>query len=159
MTPVPELFVHKPENRPTIHLAGDRYTLLASGAETGGAYAAFEALVPPGGGPPPHVHHREDEMFCVLEGEITFFTGDRELAATSGTWVHAPRDIPHRFQNRSAQPARMLIMTMPAGIEEYFWRVGAPVVDRDAPILPPTHDEIERLIALAPEYGLEILVP
>ena len=40
---------------------GDRYTFLVTGEESGGAYFAMEAFVPPGGGPGPHVHTREDE--------------------------------------------------------------------------------------------------
>ena len=39
---------------------------------TGGAYALFEVATPPGAGPPPHIHHREDEVFYVLEGEYEF---------------------------------------------------------------------------------------
>jgi hypothetical protein len=31
---------------------GDHYTFLVTGEESGGAYFAMEALVPPGGGPP-----------------------------------------------------------------------------------------------------------
>jgi hypothetical protein len=38
---------------------GDRYTFLVTGEESGGAYFAMEAFVPPGGGPGPHVHTRE----------------------------------------------------------------------------------------------------
>ncbi len=31
--------------------------------------------------------------------------------------------------------------------------------DLAAPILPPAKDEIERLLAVAPKYGVEIKVP
>ena len=55
----------------TISVVGDVYRFLATGAETNGKYALWEAIVPPGGGPPPHVHSREEEGFYILEGEIT----------------------------------------------------------------------------------------
>jgi quercetin dioxygenase-like cupin family protein len=45
----------------------DAYTFLVTGEESGGAYFAMEAIVPPGGGPPPHIHTLEDETFYVLE--------------------------------------------------------------------------------------------
>lgn len=151
--------LHSPDTQPTIDLAGDRYTLLASGAQTGGAYAAFLAVVPPGGGPPPHVHHREDEMFYVLEGEITFFTGEQELVGRAGDLIHAPRDVPHRFQNTGHVPGKMLFLALPAGLENYFWKCGWEVQDRSAPIAPPNAEQIQQLIALAPEYGLEVLAP
>lgn len=67
-----------PQGR-TIAVVGDVYRFLATGEETNGKYALFEALVGPGGGPPPHVHSREEEGFYVLEGEITFQVGDKRL--------------------------------------------------------------------------------
>src|ERR1700710_2605568 len=59
----------------TIAIVGDVYRFLATGDETDGKYAIWEAIVPPGGGPPPHVHSREEEGFYILEGEITFHVG------------------------------------------------------------------------------------
>src|SRR5262249_32876090 len=66
----------------TIAVVGDVYRFLATGEDTDGKYALWEAFVPPGGGPPPHVHSREEEGFYVLEGEITFVVGDRRHVAT-----------------------------------------------------------------------------
>ncbi len=47
-------------------VAGDLITFKVVGEDTGGAFILAEDVTPPGGGPPPHVHHREDETFCVL---------------------------------------------------------------------------------------------
>ena len=52
----------------TIAVVGDVYRFLATGEDTSGKYAFWEALVPPGGGPPPHVHSREEEGFYVEVG-------------------------------------------------------------------------------------------
>jgi hypothetical protein len=49
----------------TYAVVGDHYRFLATGDDTEGRYAFFEALVYPGGGPPPHVQSREDEAFFV----------------------------------------------------------------------------------------------
>jgi mannose-6-phosphate isomerase-like protein (cupin superfamily) len=64
--------INTPPQGRTIAVVGDVYRFLATGDDTNGKYALFEALVGPGGGPPPHVHSREEEGFYVLEGEITF---------------------------------------------------------------------------------------
>jgi len=48
----------------------------ALAAETGGALALWESLLPRGFSPPLHVHSREDEAFYVLDGELTFRLGD-----------------------------------------------------------------------------------
>jgi len=64
--------IRKSAESRTIAVVGDVYRFLATGEDTNGKYALWEAIVPPGGGPPPHVHSREEEGFYVLEGEITF---------------------------------------------------------------------------------------
>ena len=143
----------------TIAIVGDVYRFLATGAETGGAYASFEALVPPGGGPPPHVHSREAESFCVLEGEMTFRMGEEVVRAGAGTFVHSPPGIAHSFKNESEAPARMIITMTPAGLEEMFFEVGVPLEEGATMALPPSPDEIERLLAAAPRYGVEIMAP
>jgi mannose-6-phosphate isomerase-like protein (cupin superfamily) len=66
---------------PAYWVVGDLYTILAAGEDTGGAFALIHALVPPQSGPPPHLHHREDEAFYVLEGEVTFQADGRTIAA------------------------------------------------------------------------------
>src|SRR5262245_27712269 len=63
----------------SIAIVGDIYRFLATGDETDGKYALWEAVVAPGGGPPPHTHSREEEGFYVLDGEITFQVGDRKV--------------------------------------------------------------------------------
>jgi quercetin dioxygenase-like cupin family protein len=65
-------------------VVGDRYHFLVTGEESGGAFAMMEFLVPPQHGPPPHVHHREDEVFYVLEGEFTFTVAGRMIRAAAG---------------------------------------------------------------------------
>src|SRR3954452_6738501 len=98
----------------TVAVVGDGYRFLATGAETGGKYAIWEALVPPGGGPPPHVHSREEEGFFILEGEVTFRIGDNVFVAKAGTFANMPIGTPHSFRNESGRPAKMLIMIAPA---------------------------------------------
>ena len=147
----------RPGTGRTIAIVGDVYRFLATGAETGGAYASFEALVPPGGGPPPHVHTREAESFYVLEGEMTFRAGDDKVRAGAGTFVHLPPGLAHSFKNESGEPARMIITVTPAGLEEMFFEVGAELAEGATTALPPTQEEIERLLAAAPRYGVEIL--
>jgi len=78
-------------------IVGDTYRFLVTGKESGGKYAQFEAVVPPGGGPPPHIHSREEEGFYILEGEITFQIGDEILKATAGMFANMPIGQEHAF--------------------------------------------------------------
>ena len=142
-----------------VWVVGDRYTIKASGEETGGAFALVEALVPPGSGPPPHIHRWEDEAFYVLEGELLFHVDGRDIAAGSGSWVTLAKGSLHHFKNASDRPARMLIVVTPAGLERYFLEVGRAAGDGDGEAVAPTPEDFEKLLAVAPEYGLEIRPP
>jgi quercetin dioxygenase-like cupin family protein len=139
-------------------VVGDAYRFLATGEDTAGRYAIFEATVPPGGGPPPHVHSREEEGFYVLEGQITFQIGDERLTAGAGSYANMPVGSLHAFRNESNLPAKMLILVAPAGLEQMFLEVGRPLA-ADEPPSPPTKEEIEKLLAIAPKYGIEIRLP
>ncbi|MBC7967564.1 MAG: cupin domain-containing protein [Fuerstia sp.] len=143
----------------TIAVVGDVYRFLATGADTNGKYAMWEAIVPPGGGPPPHVHSREEEGFYVLEGEITFRIGDERVVAKAGMFANMPVGTPHSFRNETDKPAKMLISIAPAGLEHMFFEVGVPLPEGSTTALPPEKAEIERLLAVAPNYGVEIRVP
>src|SRR6201987_2812387 len=99
--------IRKPAEGRTIAVVGDVYRFLATGEDTDGKYASWEAIVPPGGGPPPHVHSREEEGFYVLEGKITFTVNGEPVVATAGTFANMPVGTPHSFRNEGSQPARM----------------------------------------------------
>ena len=165
----------------TVGVVGDVYRFLATGAETGGEYALFEAIVAPGAGPPPHIHTREVESFYVIDGEITFSLGDESPAprdkeplekgrsetaprlsrrtGRAGTFVSIPLGTLHAFKNESDSPAKMLIWVAPAGLEQMFAECGVELPEGTTTTAPPTPAEIEKLLAIAPEYGVEILVP
>jgi quercetin dioxygenase-like cupin family protein len=151
--------VRKPGEGRTIAVVGDVYRFLASGEETDGRYALWEAVVLPGGGPPPHIHSREEEGFYVLEGEITFTVGDARLVARAGMFANMPVGSLHSFKNETDRPARMLISVAPAGLEKMFFEVGRPLADGAMEAPPPNKEEIDKLLAVAPRYGVEIRLP
>jgi mannose-6-phosphate isomerase-like protein (cupin superfamily) len=91
--------------------------LKASQHSTGGALSVFETTVE--AGPPLHVHDREDECFYVLDGELSIRCGSDVFDAPAGSFVFLPRGRAHRFSARD-QSARLLLITVPGGIEDYF---------------------------------------
>ena len=135
-------------------VAGDVYAFLATGVETGGAYALIEARVPSGGGPPPHTQS-DVELFYVLAGEVTFTVEGEDIVAKPGTSVRVEPGVVHAFKNNADGDARMLIQTLPAGMDEYFREVGQ-AVDSMADDVPITPEHIAQLKATAPKYGIEI---
>jgi mannose-6-phosphate isomerase-like protein (cupin superfamily) len=112
---------------PGTGLAGDP-SLKASHRSTGGALSVFETTIE--AGPPLHVHDREDECFYVLSGELSIRCGGDAFDAPAGSFVYLPRGRPHRFW-ASDQPARLLLITVPGGIEDYFRKINNASGDQE----------------------------
>lgn len=150
--------IRKPNEGRRIGIVGDVYRFLATGEETDGKFATFEAIVPPGSGPPPHVHSREEESFLVLEGEMTFQLGEDRIVAGEGTFLNMPVGSLHCYKNKSGKTARLLISVAPAGLEKMFFEVGQSLADDTETTPPPSQADIEKLLEAAPRYGVEIEV-
>ncbi|MGB0714763.1 MAG: cupin domain-containing protein [Phycisphaerae bacterium] len=144
------------ESAPKFAVAGDVYAILAAGADTAGAMTLIEANVPPDGGPPPHTQN-DVESFYILHGEVTFMVEGKEVIARKGDYLRVEPGQLHAFKNRSSHSARMLLQTMPAGLDDYFREVGRPAKSMDDH-QPPTPEEIDKLKALAPKFGIEIKI-
>ena len=143
----------------TVSVVGDRYTIVVTGEETGGALAMMDFHVPVNHGPPPHVHSREDETFYVLAGEFEFTVGGQTQCLVTGQSLVAPRHVPHAFRNVGASAGRMIVVVTPAGLEKFFAEVGVPLPSADSPPLEPTAADLARLMEAAPRYGLTLLPP
>jgi quercetin dioxygenase-like cupin family protein len=80
---------------------GGRYQFVARSEQTGNTHFAFVATEPPGGGPPLHLHTRHEELFFVLEGEITFWIDGEVIKRFAGGSAFVLRGVPHCFKNCS----------------------------------------------------------
>lgn len=94
----------------------------------------------------------------MTEGELTFWVGGQVISAPAGTFIYGPRDVPHTFEVTSEQ-ARFLLVTEPAGFEHFMRTLAEPA--RSLTIPPPASEppDVQRLSAVAAEYGIEILGP
>ena len=100
--------------------AGGHVTFKARTRETGGAMTVFEREVAAGDGPPEHVHAGEDEAVYVLAGELRFRLGAHVHALAAGSFVFIPRGTPHCYGTAGADPARILVISTPCGMERDF---------------------------------------
>lgn len=143
----------------SVWYSGWLLTFLATGQETQGQFTLMELATRKGNVPPPHIHHREDEVFYVLEGEMTFSVGDQTIKATPGTMVFLPRDVVHSFVIESEQ-VHILALVTPAGLEGYYKEcsVLAPSMTLPPPAETP-YSELQKMMALAPNFGLEFVFP
>lgn len=146
---MPEPIIAERSSAPrALNVVGEQITVLASGAQTG-SYEIFHQAGPEGSGPPPH-SHPWDEAFYVIQGEIAFGLGDKELVARPGTLVHLPAGTTHWFRF-GAGGGEMVSMTSREGASHMF-------TDFDREISPESPD-VGRLIELGRQYGLVVAVP
>ena len=133
---------------------GDPTVLKVTAEATGGRYSIAEVVSGPGSIVPLHVHHREDEAFWVLDGEIDFWVAGERIHAGPGSFVFGPRDVAHRYEVRSPS-ARLLMVFSPAGFEGFIRETSSPPSSTGSG--PPTDDDLASMLAAAARYGAEVL--
>jgi quercetin dioxygenase-like cupin family protein len=147
MATAPAAKLVEPGQGKTIMLFAVRFDYKVTSADSGGALAALEVTIPPRTLVKPHNHSREDEFTVVLAGTVGARVGDRMVEAGAGASMVKPRGTPHAMWNLGPEPARVLEVVSPGGLEDYFEEL-APVLRAKAP--PSEYD------ALAERYGLTI---
>lgn len=108
-----------------IEPANGRVNVLLRSEKSEGRIAVMDNRVGAGFAGPRRHHHDFDELFCVLEGELTFQLGEERFVRRAGELAFAPRRVHHTFANHSDAEARTLIVCTPAGFERYFARIAA----------------------------------
>ena len=66
----------------------------------------------------------------MLDGELSVRCGSEVFDAARGSFVFLPRGRPHRFW-AADQPARLLIIAVPGGIEDYFRQINNAPDDQE----------------------------
>ena len=100
------------------------------------------------GGPARHLHHDQDEWFYAVEGEFIVEVGQERFRLKPGDSLLAPREVPHVWAYIGDTRGRMLIVFMPAGKMEAFFR---EVTKANA--MPPQDPALWRA------HGMELLGP
>ena len=112
---------------------GILWSPLISGEQTQGRYSVMEQLMPAAAGPPPHIHDHGDEIFYILDGELTMQLDQQVVVATRGQMVRVPAGTSHAFVVTS-ETARILNFYEPAGLDLQVAMLGTPAA---AATLPP----------------------
>lgn len=110
----------------TVTIAGETYTIIAGGGETGGSHAILDVRVAPGApGLPARSVAGADLAAYVLEGQLRFAVGDRAIDVTAGGFLNIPRAVVHSFRNASDAPARAMVIATPGGFEKFIAEIAA----------------------------------
>jgi quercetin dioxygenase-like cupin family protein len=115
--------------------------LKVSGKDTNGDLAIFEQTsISQGRGTPLHVHHYQDEVFYVIEGEYYFQVGDAKYSLNAGDYIFMPRKVQHAWTQVSTK-GKLTVTFQPAGkMEEFFVTVAGLETE-------PTADEVAKIFA------------
>lgn len=153
-------FARRPELGASFWYIGSLFTFLTDATEPDVHSTLLDITTWKGGEPPRHLHRHEDEAFYILEGEVTFYVGDHNYHATSGTLVVAPRNIPHSFTVETTT-ARMLELITPGTSVKHFRdeRFSVPAHSLTLPPRPAGPPDVGALIADLATYGIEVVGP
>jgi quercetin dioxygenase-like cupin family protein len=143
----------------SLWILGDVYTVKISGDETQRAYSVWEIEADPNNGPPFHKHSMEDEAWYVLEGDFLFHYGNKDIKASKGQFIYAPRGEFHTYKNIGSSFGRLLLIITPPQFEKFFEEIGIPIKDKSS-FQPPeiTPAIIENVVKTAAKYGVEIKI-
>ena len=132
---------------------GDTVQVKISGQQTNGAFAVVLDTTPAGSGPPPHIHHREDELFIIVEGSYRFLVdGQWSNILGPGAVVYTPRGNRHTFQNVGETPSKHWIVATPSGFEQFFAQCAAVFA-------VPGPPDMAKILHISEEHQLEFVPP
>jgi quercetin dioxygenase-like cupin family protein len=143
--------VERGSGRP-IHVLGNDVIVKISSRDTGGAFTVFEGRTRPLAGPPLHRHSAQDEWWHILEGEYKFEVDGREIHASAGDTVFAPRGSRHTFQNIGTTLGRTLTTVVPGGVDEFFEELETAAPRGAVP-------DPSKMLPVFEKYGQELLGP
>lgn len=136
-------YTAKAEECTTYWYQGGRWSVLATGAQTGGNYCLFEKFLPRGSSSrtPPQINDLADQVLYILDGEATVLLDDRIDTVGRHALVFIPRGTVHAVRVDSPE-LRLLYLCTPAGYEKVL-----PVLAHEATkgAFPPT-GFVDRLV-------------
>ena len=126
-------------DRRTYWVGGQCQAVIVGGADTGGRYALSHSTIAVGGGAAEHAHGREAEAFYVLSGRLAFSVAGETRMLVPGTFLHLEPGHAYGFVALGPDPAEVLILYAPAGLERLIAEAG---------IADPENAEASRQAAL-----------
>lgn len=129
---------------------GFAVTVLADGADTGGAFSLIETSDSKvGGGPPVHAHRDCSESFVVLTGRYTMHLAGQDFDCPAGSFVYVPQGMVHTFVTAETGSRKLNLYT-PAGMLGYFDELAEGIRSGMSP------DDLD---AIAERHGMDVVGP
>jgi quercetin dioxygenase-like cupin family protein len=140
-------------------LLGDSITFKAESEDTDDALFLFEQRMPPTGSVPAHTE-RNHEAFYVLEGMLEVEADGERYRLGPGEFLSLQPGVVHSLHNPGPGMNRALTLVTPASQHaRFFSTVGEPIDDPSNPPQPSGPPDVERLLRVGRECGIEFLPP
>jgi mannose-6-phosphate isomerase-like protein (cupin superfamily) len=108
------------EQKETLSVAGNTITVKIAGNETDNAYSLFELNVPPNVGAGLHIDKNWDEFWHIVEGTFAFTLNGKQIQLSAGGFAFGSKGIPHSFKNVGETTVKLIMLTKPSGLENFF---------------------------------------
>ena len=132
----------------TIHIGPLDVHFLITGEDSAGTLAIFEVVVP--GAQrlmgPAHSHDHYEETIYGMDGVLTWTVNGKQIDVGPGQALCIPRGAVHRFDNNTAQDAKVLCMVTPAAIGPEYFREAAELVKAGAGAPPDRAKMMEMML-------------
>jgi mannose-6-phosphate isomerase-like protein (cupin superfamily) len=129
---------------------GEESRIRVGPADSEGQLTILDYRAPASFGPPRHLHHREDEVFELIEGQAVVWTPNLSFVLAPGDLVLLPRLGPHTWRAYGPKGIRFTVTFTPSGFERFFQEI-------ERRRLLAT--DVAELRAVAGEVGMDILGP
>lgn len=117
----------------TASLRATEVIFKATGAREAGGPTVIEFIAAPGFSTGDHVHSGIEELFYIVDGEITIRAGEWSGRVGPGSFVRVPPHTAHGFGNPGTAPATLLLIISPAGVHEEYFRELAAILAHPGP--------------------------
>lgn len=147
---------HLPANkgRSFAHL-GTAITFKDEPAKNGDALLLFEMRMPALHGVPPH-HEQNQESFYVLEGVLEIEADGKPYRLGAGDFLSIRPGVQHALRNPGPDWVRALTWVAPGSQHvRFFERLGVPIDDPRHPPEPDGPPDLEELVAVARDCGMD----
>ena len=128
---------------------------------TEGRASLVDQKLPPNFAPPRHIHRDEDEIFYVLEGEVSVMADRRGRHAGRGAFIFLPKGVEHSFLT-GPDGARLLTFTTPGGFADFVRSASQQATEYALPPPPPgppTEEQQRMLVEAAARFNIDITGP
>jgi mannose-6-phosphate isomerase-like protein (cupin superfamily) len=129
---------------------GEESRIRVGPADSAGQLTILDYRAPAGFGPPRHLHHREDEVFELIDGQAVVWTPDLSFVLAPGDLVLLPKLGPHTWRAYGPKGIRFTVTFTPSGFERFFQEI-----ERRRLLAA----DVAKLRAVAADVGMDILGP